>query len=70
MKGYSHTTETTLEGATHCAICGKPFLMYWKDKEGKNGQSDTTTKKEGKIIHYFECANGKSLQQLNKERSK
>lgn len=60
-----HTTIK--EELGNCLICGKPILMLWKDKEEKNGQTETYTEKKNGAVHYA-CTGGKSLHQLNEER--
>jgi hypothetical protein len=50
-----------------CMICGKPILMLWKDKEEKNGRSETYTERREGVVHFV-CSGGKSLHQLNEER--
>lgn len=67
MRNIHHSKKWTIDGATHCDICKKPFLMYFYDAAEKNGQSDTTSRKDEKVVHY-NCIGGKSLKQINDER--
>ena len=61
---YHHTTETD----EVCAICKKPILLFWKEKEELNGQSEMTSKVNKEIVHYSCIKGAKTLQQLNEER--
>jgi hypothetical protein len=58
------TTEDKLLGK--CIVCGKPFLIFWKDMNNNKSQVYTDNAK-GRM--HFECTNGKSLQLLNEERN-
>lgn len=53
-----------------CELCGKNPKMFWKDKERKNGRSETFyTNKAGQMV-CIDCLGytPKTLHQLNEER--
>lgn len=65
QRKYDHSVEIN---KPCCKICGKPFLMYWKDKDERNGFSDTVTHIGRDEVHYYCTPNAKSLHELNQER--
>jgi len=62
-----HTTVKKELG--NCLMCGKPILMLWNDEKETSGQSERYTNFGRKGSVHYSCNGGKSLYEINEERS-
>ena len=66
MKAIHHTSFSKTE---FCKCCGNPQMLFWFEKDEKNGQSETFYRDMHKECYELVYKiNAKSLQQLNEER--